>query len=225
MKKSLTIFLVILLLVSFSFGQEFNPPQKGDKAMLFGFSGLGFLGVLEYQGGFGYKMYLSNTMALRTALMFNYNNDKFPYAEADGRIGEDGYDRTMGFGTELAFEIHKAGGKIDPYYGVGGGFFRTTTEQAPPVTGVSGSTLVQPTLKNQLGGDAGMNFGAFFLLGMEYYITDNLSLAGEYHFGFDYTAALTEEYDNGSTVTETNGGSSTGFGITSTGLLTLAIYR
>ena len=131
----------------------------------------------------------------------------------------------MGFGAELAFEIHKAGGKIDPYYGVGGGFFRTTTEQAPPVTGVSGSTLVQPTLKNQLGGDAGMNFGAFFLLGMEYYITDNLSLAGEYHFGFDYTAALTEEYDNGSTVTETNGGSSTGFGITSTGLLTLAIYR
>ena len=74
--------------------------------MLFGFSGLGFLGVLEYQGGFGYKMYLSNTMALRTGLMFNYNNDKTP--EATGN-GEDGYDRIMGYGAEVAFEIHKAG--------------------------------------------------------------------------------------------------------------------
>ncbi len=70
-----------------------------------------------------------------------------------------------------------------------------------------------------------MNFGAFFLLGMEYYITDNISLAGEYHFGFDYTAALTEVYDNGTTKTETKGGSSTGFGISSSGLLLLAIYR
>ena len=68
-------------------------------------------------------------------------------------------------------------------------------------------------------------FGAFFLLGMEYYITDNISLAGEYHFGFDYTAALTEVFDNGITTIETKGGSSMGLGITSSGLLTLAIYR
>jgi len=225
MKKIAVLILSILFLFSILPAQEFNPPEKGDKAMLFGFSGLGFLGVLEYQGGFGYKMYLSNTMALRTALMFNYNNDKNPYPEAENRIGEDGYDRTMGFGAEIAFEIHKAGGKIDPYYGVGGGFFRTTTESADPAWGVTGSTIVQPILKNQLGGGAGMNFGAFFLLGMEYYITDNLSLAGEYHFGFDYTAALTQEIDNGTTTVETKGGSSTGFGITSSGLLTLAIYR
>lgn len=70
-----------------------------------------------------------------------------------------------------------------------------------------------------------MSFGAYFLLGMEYYITDNLSLAGEYHFGLDYTAALTEVLDNGTTKTETSGGSSMGFGITSSGLLTLAIYK
>jgi len=222
MKKTLVIVLVILLLGTFSFGQEFNPPVKGEKAMLFGFSGLGFLGVLEYQGGFGYKMYLSNSMALRTALMFNYDNTKIPYTEIQGLTGADGYDRTMGFGAELAFEIHKGGGRIDPYMGVGGGFFSTTTELAAPV---SDNSQAQQTLKNQLGGDAGMNIGAFFLLGMEYYITDNLSLAGEYHFGFDYTAALTEVYDNGTTKTETAGGSSLGLGITSSGLLTLAIYR
>ena len=225
MKKTLVIFLVVLLLGTFSFGQEFNPPVKGEKAMLFGFSGLALLGVLEYQGGFGYKMFLSNSMAMRIALMLDYNNDKFPYPEAEGIIGEDGYDKTFGMGAEMAFEIHKGGGRIDPYFGIGGGFFRTTTEFADPVWGGTGSTLVQPTLKNQLGGDAGMNFGAFFLLGMEYYITDNLSLAGEYHFGFDYTAALTEVFESGTVITETNGGSSIGLGITSSGLLTLAIYR
>jgi len=225
MKKTLVIILTILLLGTFSFGQEFNPPVKGEKAMLFGFSGLGFLGVLEYQGGFGYKMFLSNSMALRTALILNYNKDNFPYTEAAGIIGKDGYDKTFGMGAEIAFEIHKGGGRIDPYMGVGGGFFNTTTERANPVWGQTGSTLVQPTLKNEIGGDAGMNFGAFFLLGMEYYITDNLSLAGEYHFGFNYTAALTEVYDNGTTKTETTGGSSMGLGITSSGLLTLAIYR
>ena len=77
MKKILIIFLVILLMGSFAFGQEFNPPVKGEKAMLFGFSGLGFLGVLEYQGGYGYKMFLSNSMALRLALMLDYNNTMF----------------------------------------------------------------------------------------------------------------------------------------------------
>jgi len=225
MKKILIILLVILLIGTVSFGQEFNPPVKGEKAMLFSFSGLGFLGVLEYQGGYGYKMYLSNSMALRMALMLNYNNTKIPYVETPNMIGEDGYDKTFGFGTELAFEIHKGGGRIDPYFGVGGGFFMTTTEIANPATAATGGTIVQPTLKNQLGGDAGTNFGAFFLLGMEYYITDNLSLAGEYHFGFDYTAALTEVFDNGTTAVETTGGSSIGFGITSSGLLTLAIYR
>ena len=225
MKKTLVIILVILLLGTFSFGQEFNPPVKGEKAMLFGFSGIGFLGVLEYQGGYGFKMFLSNSMALRTAIMLNYNNDKFPYPEAEGIIGEDGYDKTFGMGVELAFEIHKGSGRIDPYFGVGGGFFRTTTEIANWATAVSGGTIVQPTLKNEIGQGAGMNFGAFFLLGMEYYITDNLSLAGEYHFGFDYTAALTQVFDNGTTRTETKGGSSLGFGITSSGLLTLAIYK
>ena len=222
MKKTLVIILVILLMGTFAFSQEFNPPVKGEKAMLFGFSGLGFLGVLEYQGGFGYKMYLSNSMAMRTAFMLDYNNVKIPYIEITGLTGEDWYDKTLGMGVELAFEIHKGGGRIDPYYGIGGGFFRTTTEFADPI---SDGTQTQWTIKNELGGDAGMNFGAFFLLGMEYYLTDNLSLAGEYHFGFDYTATLTQVFDNGTTKIETDGGSAIGFGITSSGLLTLAIYR
>ena len=226
MKKMLSLVLIFILLGSFSYSQEFNPPVKGEKAMLFGFSGLANLGVREYQGGYGYKMYLSNSMALRMALMLNYNNTKIPYPEAPNTIGEDGYDKTFGIGTEIAFEIHKGGGRIDPYFGVGGGFFMTTTELAGWVSGPTGGTLPpQQTLKNKLGGAAGMNFGTFFLLGMEYYITDNLSLAGEYHFGFDYTAALTQISDDGTTTTETTGGSSIGFGITSSGLLTLAIYR
>jgi len=228
MKKVMIVILAVLLMSTFSFGQTFNPPVKGEKAMLFGFSGVGFLGVFEYQGGFGHKMYLSNKMALRTALMLNYKNDKSPYTEAVGIVGEDGYNRTFGFGTEVAIEIHKGGGKIDPYYGVGGVFFSTTTKAAPPRTATAGNPIVQPTLKNEIGGGAGTNFGAFFLLGMEYYLTDNVSLAGEYHFGFDFTGAPTEVYDTGDGVTpvvENKGGGSTSFGITASGLLTLAIYR
>ena len=164
-------------------------------------------------------------MAMRSAIILYYNNEKFPYTEIEGWSGKNGYDITFGIGAELAFEIHKDGGRIDPYYGVGGRFLRTTTKRADPISVPAGSTLEQPVLKNEIGGDAGMNYSAFFLLGMEYYITDNLSLASEYHFKFDYTAELTEGYERGPVTIETKGGSSNSFGITSSGFLTLAIYR
>lgn len=225
MKKVIFIILIFVLVMSSAFAQEFNPRAKGDKAMLFGFSGLGFLGVLEYQGGFGYKMFMSDNTALRLGLVFNYDKDNLPYPENDGIIGEDGYDKTFGVGAEIAIEKHNSFGRVDPYFGFGGGFFMTTTEAADPVWGPTGSTLVQPTLKNEIGGGAGMNFGGFLILGMEYFLNDNLSLSGEYHFGVDFTSSLTQEFDNGTTKIETKGGSSLGFGITSTGLLTLAIYR
>ena len=219
MKKVLIIVLVILFLGTISFGQEINLPQKGNKAMLFEFSGLGFLGVLEYQGGFGYKMFLNNNMALRTALLMNYNKDNTPYT--GGGDGKDGYDKTFGMGAEIALELHKNYGNVSPYTGIGGKFVQTTTESALPVQ--SGST--QPTLKNQIGSGSGMNIGGFFIIGMEYFINDNISLSGEYHLGVDYTSALTEVYDDGTNKIETDGGSSLGFGISSIGLFTLAIYR
>lgn len=218
MKKSIVLLVIVTLMVSFSFGQEFNLPQKGNKALLFEFSGLGFLGVLEYQGGFGYKMFLNDNMGLRTALLLNYTKDNIPYTGGDG---EDGYDKTFGFGAEIALEFHKHYGKVSPYSGIGGQFFRTTTEIANPVA----QGVTQQTLKNQLGGNAGMLVGGYLIMGMEYFLTEHLSLSGEYRFGVEHISALTEEYDNGTTVVETEGGSSLRFGIVSSALFTLAIYR
>lgn len=220
MKKCMILLIAISLSISFTFGQEteFNMPQKGNKAMLFEFSGLGFLGALEYKGGLGYKMFLSDNMGLRTALLLNYNRDNIPF---DGEGGEDGYDQTFGIGAEIALEFHKNFGKVSPYTGIGGQFFRTTTEIANPVP----DGVEQPTLKNQIGSDAGMLTGGYFIMGMEYFINKNISLAGEYRFGVEYVSALTEKYDSGTTTIETEGGSSLRAGIVSSGLFTLAIYR
>ena len=69
----------ILLLSNLSFGQQkYIPHVKGDNAMLFTFSGLGFLAAFEYQGGFGYKKYLNDKTAVRGALALSNSKTTTP---------------------------------------------------------------------------------------------------------------------------------------------------
>lgn len=71
----------------------------------------------------------------------------------------------------------------------------------------------------------GTNFGAFALLCVEYAINAAFILAAEYHFGFSSSSQpdmkVSGSSDSDITV---KGGKSSFFGITSIGLLTLAIY-
>ena len=226
MKKIMIVTLITLLFVGGAFGQnKYTPHVKGDNAMLFEFSGLGFLFADTYKGGFGYKRFINDKTAIRGAFSFQNAKETSKGFIPEGYVSEDGYDKTFTLGVEVAGEIHRNKGKVDPYYGAGGGFSMTRTKFADPVAGPQGSTLAQTEIKNEFGEGATTRFGAFALLGVEYAINSVLSLAAEYHLGFSSSSQPDMKIDDGAgNETVFEGGKYTYFGITSVGILTLAIY-
>lgn len=229
MKKILLVIMSVLILANISIAQNnYTPHVKGDNAILFSFSGLGFLAAFEYQGGFGYKKYINDKTAVRGALALSNTKTTTPWDTGnspEGWIGEDGYNKAFGFGIEAAGEIHRNTGKVDPYYGAGLGFSLTRTKNANVVQGAAGSTLTQTVVKNNFSDGAATTIAVFGLLGVEYAINSFLSLAAEYHLGFSSSSQpdmkVSGSSDNDVTI---KGGKSSFFGITSVGLLTLAIY-
>ena len=216
----------ILLLSNLSFGQtKYAPHVKGDSAMLFEFSGLGFLWADNYRGGFGYKKFLNDKTAVRGA--FSLSNQKESITEyiPQGWVGEDGSDSEFSIGLEVVGELHKNKGKVDPYFGAGGGFFMTRTKYVEPVSGPQGTALTATEVKNNLDDDAITAFTFFGLLGVEYAINTAVSLAAEYHLGFTFGSEpdMVVKEPSG-TETSYSGGKYSNFGINSVGVLTLAIY-
>jgi len=226
MKKIIVVVLGILLMSNLSFGQKkYTPHVKGDGAMLFEFSGLGFLFADTYKGGFGYKKFLNDKTAVRGAFSIHSANETSTDIIPTGYVGEDGYDKNFGVGLEVAGEMHRNKGKVDPYYGVGLGFSMVRTKFAEPESAQQGNTVQQTEIKNIFGDGATTTFGAFALLGVEYAINSALSLAAEYHLGFSSSSQPDMTVTDPSGVeTAYEGGKYSYFGITSVGILTLAIY-
>ncbi|NHZ86249.1 MAG: outer membrane beta-barrel protein, partial [Planctomycetia bacterium] len=134
-------------------------------------------------------------------------------------------DKEFGIGFEVAGEIHRNKGKVDPYYGAGLSFNMTRTKYTEPAAELQGTTFTQKVTKNDFNDGATTSFGVFALLGVEYAINSVLSLAAEYHLGFTNSSQPDMKIDNGSgTETVIEGGRYSYFGISSVGLLTLAIY-
>ena len=226
MKKMLIGFLGILLLSNISYGQtKYLPHAKGDNAMLFQFSGLAYLGANSYRGGFGYKKFLNDKTAVRGAFTLHNVNETTKEYIPQGYVGVDGYDKDFGIGFEAAGEIHRNQGKVDPYYGAGLGFSMTRTKEADPEIAMQGSTPTQTEIKNAIGEGAATTFGAFALLGVEYAINAAISLAAEYHLGFSLSSQPDMTITEASgTETTYEGGKTSYFGLSSVGVLTLAIY-
>ena len=226
MKKIMIVTLMALLLVGGAFGQtKFVPHKKGDSAMLFEFSGLGFLFADSYKGGFGYKKFINDRTAIRGAFSLSNSKETFNEFVPEGYIDEDDTDKEFGIGFEVAGEIHRNKGKVDPYYGAGAGFsmVRTKLVESDPVP--QGNAITPTEIKNEFGEGAATTFGAFALLGVEYAVNSVLSLAVEYHLGFSSTSQPDMKVDDGSgNETVFEGGIYSYFGISSVGILTLAIY-
>jgi hypothetical protein len=186
----------------------------GSKAILFSFSGLSFLGAGAFNGGIGGKYFLWESMAIRGSLQFLTASKSTPGATTDGSTS------ATQFGLGGAVEYHFLKTRVSPY--VGGGISFSTT-----ATTDKSNTSPQVTVKNRTAGEiigsttylAGTGFGINGLGGIEFFITKELSLAAEYQLGY----SLLSRADEVGTTTTKNGSLST-FGITATGLLTLACY-
>ncbi len=226
MKKTIIVIISILVLANVSMAQnKYTPHVKGDNAMLFEFIGLGLLFADSYKGGFGYKKYLNDKTAVRGAFALTNAKETTKGFIPEGYVGEDGYDKEFGIGFEVAGEMHRNKGKVDPYYGAGLAFSMTRTKFADPVAGPQGTALTQAEVKNNFGDGANTTFGVFALLGVEYAINSFLSLAAEYHLGFSSSSQPDMKVDDGAgNEAVFEGGKTSYFGITSVGLLTLAIY-
>lgn len=220
------IMFAVLLLSNLSFGQtKYKPHIKGDQAVLFQFSGFT---VNSYKGGFGYKRYINDKTAVRGAVSMYSTKEKIPWNmgwDAEGYTGEDGKESSFRIGVEVAGEIHKNKGKVDPYFGAGTGFSITRTKYTEPVFGIQGSTLPSPEIIKNKYPNASTRFSLFGLFGLEYAVNSMLSLAAEYQLLFALTSYPDQKVDDGSGAEKVyEMGSYRYFGITTVGGITLAIY-
>jgi opacity protein-like surface antigen len=220
------ISLILALLFTVSFAQDTHTfIGTGSKAVLFSFSGLSNLGANNFEGGAGMKYFLTAPLALRGALLVNASGSTIPANPGAGEVGIDGSTSATTFGIEGALEYHLTTTRVTPYFGGGIGFSISSDESIPPVTGTA--PLYQVTTKNRQGSGAGTTVNFFALMGVEYFIVNEISLSAEYRLGYNLLSPSDEEVSSNRPgfVTQTTKGTSThDFYLNSQGFLTLAIY-
>lgn len=231
--------VAVLMAVSFTWSQDFATSiASGSKSMLFTMQGLATLGAGDFNGGFGAKYFISDKMGIRAGLGLIMANEGIPLP--DGQSGTEGSRSAFGFGINAALEYHLLSTRVSPYLGAGLGFSTMSTNYEALV--VAPATF-QRTTENDLGGEdigsstyyagTAMNIGA--IVGVEFFVTKEISLAAEYQLGYTMVS-VPDEKDNtapGTTVTTISGGQSyLGLGSVNTsggvladgGALTLSVY-
>ena len=114
--------------------------------------------------------------------------------------------------------------KVSPFIGGGILFGTKSTESKPGAAAPLGSTL--PFQSVTTNADGYTSFGIFGLMGIEYFVTDAVSLSAEYRIGYNTLSIKDTEVTHPAptATTITKGGSGSNFGLTNSGALTLAIY-
>ncbi|MDP4173437.1 MAG: outer membrane beta-barrel protein [Bacteroidota bacterium] len=227
--KKLWIMLCAFSLFSSSmiFSQDEIKPDFSNRrtALIFTFSGLGNIGAGDFQGGIGGKLFFSPNLALRAGLSFVSASESIPYQNGPG---QEGKQSATGFGINGAIEYHLSPARVSPYIGGGLSLNTLSTESKNAVSAIQQQT----TVKNNLGGEniggtayqAGTTVSVFALVGAEFFLYKELSLAAEYRLGFSSTSQSDQEITTGSVTQKTTGGSLTKVGIDSQGFITLAFY-
>jgi opacity protein-like surface antigen len=224
-----SVAVCIATVVSLGFSQDVSPSLgAGSKAMLFTFSGLSFLGANAFDGGFGAKYYLAGPLALRAGLQFTVANQDIPANPPAGVTGTDGSRSATGYGISAAVEYHFLTTRVSPYVGGGLSFNNLTTETKSAVIAPATQTITKNSQTavaiNGTNYTAGMNLGVGGLAGVEFFVTKEISLSGEYQLGYTMTSHPDQEVTNGNTTVTTQVGGGTTIGIGAVGALTLAVY-
>ena len=220
--------LGVMMAFSFAFAQDFaTSVGQGSKGLLFSFSGLSNLGVNNFNGGLGGKFFLSNAMALRAAILFSHANQEVLANPGVGQVGTDGSQTGTEFGISAGMEYHLLSTRVSPYVGAEIGFSSASTESKSAGSVTPPTVFTQTTTKNSTGGLlgylAGMNISISAILGVEFFLTKELSLAGEYQLGYGMLSRPDMEVITGPTTTKTKSGSFSAIGVSTTAL-TLAVY-
>jgi hypothetical protein len=229
------LFCVMVPLSTCSAEDVGSSVELNSKAVLFSFNGLSTLGAGAFNGGIGGKYYLLDVLALRASLQFLTASQTLVVAG----MNTNGSSSATRFGLTAAAEYHLLKSRVSPYVGAGIDFSTTSTNHKNPYA-AGGALTTQVTIKNSSTGEvlnansytAGATFGINGLGGIEFFITKELSLSAEYQLGYAYISQSDEVRTTTTTTggitseitTTTPYGSTSQFGITSVGLLTLAVY-
>jgi opacity protein-like surface antigen len=225
MKQMLAVVLV--LMVAFgtaAAGDNSKPIQKaGSTALMFDLGGLASLSAGNYQGGMGIKYYISNGLAVRGAVSFGMTStttknptDPVPTTQLDeSKLSSTAFTVTPGIQYNIATSA-----AVLAY--VGGQVSFTTSSQER--TGNANGTGVGFT-KDHKFTESSSIFGAAAFVGVEWFAWDNISLAGEYRFGFT-TSSGKQESSNATTSTSADAPATTAFGLSSgtAAALTLSVF-
>ena len=157
--------------------------HKGDKGISFSVSGLSYVGIGKLEGGIGGKYWISNKVALLGA--FGVNASK-----TTGNHRDPGYSDfkqyASGYSLFAGVEDHFfLSGKISPYFGAGVRLTSSSTTYYPPLR------IENPppgaTKKDKRDTDG---FGIRGFCGIEYFLADWVSLAGQYQMDYSYQKAV-----------------------------------
>jgi len=222
MKKLVVLLIVVLVCMVQIVSAQDNGDNfdAGSKALLFQFSGFSDLGANSYMGGIGGKYFLSPSMAVRGALQFASLKDEEPFNPTPGtnETGKDGKLSASIVGLAGGVEIHSNANRVSPYFGAGAAFRTASSEEKNVVT----DPTPQTTVKNEFGYT---ELAVFAMIGAEFFLYKKmLSLAAEYQLGYAKRSYKDAEITTGNVTVTNKQGSASVLGITSSGMLTLAVY-
>jgi len=225
--RLIAVAVAVLMAVSFSFAQDFTTSvASGGKAMLFSLEGLSNLGAGEYAGGVGGKYYVSNQIALRVGFQFATATHETPVTLGTGQTGKDGSQSGTMFGILAGAEYHFLPTRVSPYVGAGISFSTTSTESKNAVVDPNPQVTYKNRLTGEMSFQAGTELAVAGIIGVEFFITKEISLSGEYQIGYFAQSAPDQERIEANVTTKTKVGGTSGMGVASANSthLTLSVY-
>jgi hypothetical protein len=199
MKKIL--WLILIVLNTYSFGQSENLKTK---ALTFSFNGLN---LSEFYGGIGGKLWVSDFFALNANIGLDSRTNTTGGNDRRTEGKEKLKTLVFGFGIEKHFQGME---NLEPYWmGRIQGSYSERDYNPSLITGYMpwGNRSIMRTISAETG------------FGIEYWLTNKISLAGQHLFRFYYGTGSTTIYEDNTTQKSIERGFDTG-----TSSIILAIY-
>jgi opacity protein-like surface antigen len=227
MKRLVAVLLVLVLVCGPALAADTAKPitKAGSKALMFDLGGLANLSANNYQGGLGFKYYISNGFAVRVALGFTMSSvtEKNPSTVtplpatqlSESKLSSMSFTIAPGIQYDLVTT-----NAVVAYVGAQVSFTSSSQERTGNNAGTGVGFLKDYSYKT-----SSSIFGAAAFIGVEWFAWENISLAGEYRFGFSTSSGKSESSSPTASASQ-DAPSTTAFGINSGNgaNLTLAVY-
>ena len=225
MKRLVAVLLVLALAGGSVLAAETAKPitKAGSKALMFDLGGLANLSAGNYEGGLGLKYYISNGFAVRLGLGFGMTSETTKNPATTVPANQLSESKLSGMSFSIAPGIQYnlvTTNAVVAYAGAQVSFTSSNQERTGNNAGMGVGFTQGSSYKT-----SSSIFGAAAFIGVEWFAWENISLAGEYRFGFSSSSGKTESSSTSASASQ-DAPSSTSFGIGSANSanLTLAVY-